>query len=469
MRKQLLTIGIAAGAALAGAGAMAVADSAVFAPRAGTFRMLEKFGDAVTLIQQQYVVDVSDEKLLEAAIDGMLNSLDPHSDYLTLQDYGELRETSQGAYGGIGVEITMEDGVLKVITPMDDTPGARAGLQPGDLIVTVDGQALTGMDQNDAVRVLKGAPGTPVKISVVRQGKEPFDLTLTREIIHVKSVKGRMEGEYGVLRISRFNENTTQETAEALQKLRAENKGMKGIVLDLRNNPGGILEQSVGVADVFLDRGEIVTHRAREGKIVERFNAKPGDLTGGLPVVVLTNTGSASAAEIVAGALQDHKRAPVVGLASFGKGSVQTVFPLRQGREGAVKLTTGRYYTPSGRSIQKTGIEPDLEVAQTKEQAEYLAKNGSYFSEAVFRNALNSDEGKTRKGAHEVTEYPPAAYDAKTGDFQLMRAIDVLKAGGDVRAVAKTPRGPQATTAELAKSADAKAAEAAPPSPPAKK
>jgi len=422
------------------AGVAAYMGSAAFAPKAETFRMLELFGDVLTIVEQQYVVETDEKKLIEAGLNGMLASLDPHSGYLNTSDFRELRETSRGAYGGLGLEVTMEDGAVKVITPMDDTPAGRAGVQAGDYIIAIDGESVLGKPLQEAVKGMKGTPGTEVTITVARAGGDPFDLKLTREIINVKSVRPRMEGEYGVLRITNFNENTGRETQEAVEKLKRENPGMKGLVLDLRNNPGGILEQSVMVADVFLDGGEVVTQRGRDPRDIERYNAKPGDALNGLPMVVLVNPGSASAAEIVAGALQDRKRAVIVGLTSFGKGSVQSVIPIRGGADGALKLTIARYYTPSGRSIQRTGIEPDLEVALTREQAERLATVRNQFSEASFANALNADEGRTRRGAHEPSEYPPTEFDTKKGDFQLARALDVLAVRGNLAALKPAPK-----------------------------
>lgn len=422
------------------AGVVAFAGSAAFAPKAETFRQLELFGDVLSIVERQYVVETDQKKLIDAALNGMLSSLDPHSNYLNMSDFRELRETSRGAYGGLGLEVTTEDGAVKVITPMDDTPAGRAGVQAGDYIIAIDGESVLGKPLQEAVKGMKGAPGTDVTITIAREGTDPFDLKLTREIINVRSVRPRMEGDYGVLRITNFNENTGRETAEAVEKLKRENPGMKGLVLDLRNNPGGILEQSVMVADVFLDGGEVVTQRGRDPRDIERYNAKPGDALNGLPMVVLVNPGSASAAEIVAGALQDRKRAVVVGLTSFGKGSVQSVIPLRGGADGALKLTIGRYYTPSGRSIQRTGIEPDLEVALTREQAERLATVRNQFSEASFANALNADEGRTRRGAHEPSEYPPTDFDTKKGDFQLARALDVLAVRGNLALLKPVPK-----------------------------
>ncbi len=295
---------------------------------------------------------------------------------------------------------------------------------------------------------MKGDPNSKLTLTIVRTGKdEPFDVTLTREVITVKSVKTRMEGNYGYLRIASFSETTANDTRDALAKLMSENKGMKGLVLDLRNNPGGLLDQSVGVADLFLDGGEIVSQRGRDPKDIIRYQAKKGDMLNGLPIVILTNPGTASAAEIVSGALQDQKRATIVGLTTFGKGSVQSVIPLGENR--AVKLTTARYYTPSGRSIQKTGIEPDLEVAQSKEQAKYIATSALQYSEAAYANALDSDEGKVRRSSHAVQEVPPDSFDTKAGDFELTRALDVLGYGGDTKLAAAHPRGQALADADL--------------------
>jgi carboxyl-terminal processing protease len=437
--RKLLLVGVSSLIIGAGAGAFAYASQSAYAPRAETFRMLELFGDVLGIVEQQYVVEVDDKKLIEAALNGMLSSLDPHSNYLNAGDFKDLRETARGAYGGLGLEVTTEDGAVKVITPMDDTPAGRAGVQAGDFITAINGQSVLGQSLSDAVKQMKGAPGTDVTITVVREGKDPFDLKLKREIINVKSVKARVEGGYGVIRITNFNENTGRETEEAIAKLKGDLPNMKGLVLDLRNNPGGILDQSVAVADAFLDGGVVVEQRGRAKGDREVYTARSGDLIKGVPVVVLVNPGSASAAEIVAGALQDRKRATILGVTSFGKGSVQSVIPLRGGLDGALKLTTARYYTPSGRSIQKTGIEPDLEVAQTKEQAERLADSKFQFSEASFKNALNADEGKTRRAPHQPTEYPPASYDTKKGDFQLSRAFDLLAVGGDLAKIKKVP------------------------------
>ena len=428
MRKYLM---IGASAFLLGAGSMALFDAAAQAnsPKPETYHMLELFGAVLTTVEGSYVTQVDDKKLIQSAIDGMLTSLDPHSGYLNAEDFDDMRDQTRGEYGGLGLEVTSEDGVVKVISPMDDTPAAKAGIKAGDVITSIDGQTVLGLPLDQAVKQMRGEVGQPITLSIAREKHDPFDVKLVREIISVKSVKYHAEGDYGYLRISAFNEKTGQETADGVKALETANPHMKGLVLDLRNNPGGLLDQAVSVSDVFLDGGEVVSQRGRDAQDIERYNAHPGDMLHGLPIVILINSGTASAAEIVAGALQDRHRAQLVGLTSFGKGSVQTVIPLRGGADGALKLTTARYFTPSGRSIQKTGIDPDLEVAQSKEQAELVANKSFQFSEASFRNALNADQGQTRRAPHAPAEAPPATFDVKDGDFQLSRAVAVLKAG----------------------------------------
>lgn len=440
MKKYLL---IGASAFVLGAGSMAyVSQHAVAAatPRASTYRMLGLFGDVLDQVERQYVTPVDDTKLIHAALDGMLTSLDPHSGYLDPESFDEMRDQTRGEYGGLGLEVTSEDGVVKVISPMDDTPAAKAGVKPGDYITAVNGDSVLGLSVNDAVKQMRGKPGEGVTLTIAREKSDPFDVKIVREVIKTKTAVGKVDGDYGVLRVSGFNENTTSEAEEAYAKIKAQNPKIKGLILDLRNNPGGLLDQAVSISDLFLENGEIVSQRGRDARDVERYNARPGDITNGLPMVVLINSGTASAAEIVSGALQDRKRAEVVGLTSFGKGSVQTVIPLRGGVDGALKLTTARYYTPSGRSIQKTGIEPDLEVASTRDEAQSIANRAYQFSEASFKNALNADEGKIRKAPHAPAEAPPESFDVKK-DFQMARAEDVLRYGS----VALTPKLPKPT------------------------
>jgi carboxyl-terminal processing protease len=448
MRKYFL-IGVSA--FVLGAGTMAFISPiarATTQSHAQTYHMLELFGDVLNTVDHQYVAPVDDKKLIQSALKGMLTSLDPHSDYLTPEDYQEMQDQTRGEYGGLGIEITSEDGVVKVISPIDGTPAARAGIKPGDYITAVNGQTVLGLSVTDAVKQMRGKVGETVTLTIAREKTDPFDLKLTREIITPKSVTSRLEGDYGYVRLASFNEKATEETKAAIDDLRAKNPHLKGLVFDLRSNPGGLLDQAVGVSELFLDGGEVVSQRGRDPHSIERYNAKPGAKLDGLPVVVLINSGTASAAEIVAGALQDRHRAQLVGLTSFGKGSVQTVIPLRGGLDGAVKVTTARYYTPSGRSIQRTGIEPDLEVAETREEAVQVANEAFQFSEASFHNALTADEGKTRVAPHSPAEAPPEAFDEKKGDFQLTRALDVLKYGS-VEATPKLPK-PSATLAQAA-------------------
>ena len=463
MKKYLL---IGASAFILGAGSMAYVSQAALAtaqPRSKTYRMLGLFGDVLNTVENQYVSEVDDTKLIQAAIDGMLTSLDPHSGYLNPESFDEMRDQTRGEYGGLGIEVTSEDGVVKVISPMDGTPADRAGIKAGDYITSVNGESVLGLSVTDAVKQMRGKPGEAVSLTIARPKSDPFDVKLVREVIKPKSASARLEGDYIVLRVGGFNEKTTDEAEAAFADAKAKNPKAKGVILDLRNNPGGLLDQAVGISDLFLENGEIVSQRGRDPRDVERYNARPGDMTGGLPMVVLINSGSASAAEIVAGALQDRKRAELVGTTSFGKGSVQTVIPLRGGIDGALKLTTAKYYTPSGRSIQKTGIEPDLEVALTREEAQIIANRSFQFSEASFKNALNADEGKVRRGAHQPAEAPPETFDEKK-DFQIARATDVLRYGS----VAATPKLPKPTARLAEIVSKARVAEAKPAPAPAK-
>ena len=440
MRKYLL---IGATAFVLGAGSMAYVSQQAYAsaqPKAKTYKMLELFGDVLDTVERQYVTEVDDKKLIEAAIDGMLTSLDPHSGYLNPDSFDDMRDQTRGEYGGLGLEVTSEEGVVKVISPMDDTPAFKAGVKAGDFITAVNGESVLGLSVSEAVKQMRGKPGEAVTLTIAREKTDPFDVKIVREIIKTKSASAKMDGDYGYLRVSAFNEKTTDEAQAALADLRAKNPKMKGLVLDLRNNPGGLLDQAVGISDMFLEGGEIVSQRGRDPRDIERYNAKPGDDAGGLPMVVLVNSGSASAAEIVAGALQDRKRAEVVGLTTFGKGSVQTVIPLRGGMDGALKLTTARYYTPSGRSIQKIGIEPDLEVARSEAEARIVSRSSFIYSEAAYSTALDSSIGAERKGPHTPREAPGADY-AKDKDYQLERALDVLRAGGDLSKLSKAPEG----------------------------
>nr|WP_314121880.1 S41 family peptidase [uncultured Brevundimonas sp.] len=433
--RKLLLVGCAA--LVLGGSAAAVSSQT---PRNETFRMLELFGDVVGIVEQAYVVPVDNKKLIEAALAGMMTALDPHSNYLPPSNYDELRERTEGQYSGVGLTISADGGMVKVISPMDDSPAAKAGVQAGDVISSIEGQNAAGLTVSQVSEKLRGAVGTSVKVTFLRDGSDPLEVTLTREVIKVQSVTGRVEGDFGYLRVSTFNENTGRELNEAIAKIKTEKPGVKGFVLDLRNNGGGLLNAAIDVSDAFLERGEIVSQRGRKPEQIQRYSAKPGDLTGGLPLVVLINYGSASASEIVAGALKDHQRATVVGLTSFGKGSVQTVIPLRQGQDGALSITTARYYTPSGASIQKIGIEPDLEVARSEAEARIVSRSSFIYSEAAYATALDASIGAERKGAHTPREAPGEGFD-KDKDYQLERALDVLRAGGDLSKLSKAPEG----------------------------
>jgi len=434
MRKLLL---VAASALVLGGSAAAVTSQT---PRNETFRLLQLFGDVVAIVEQYYVVPVDNKKLIEAALQGMMTALDPHSNYLAPDGYGDLRERTEGQYSGVGLTITAEGGLVKVISPMDGGPAARAGVQAGDVISAINGQNAAGQTVTEVSDKLRGAAGTSVTVTFLRDGEEARDVVLTREVIKVESVTGRIEGDFGYLRISTFNENTGRELDQTIARLKRENPAIKGFVLDLRNNGGGLLTAAVDVSDAFLERGEIVSQRGREPDQIERFSARPGDLTGGLPLVVLVNYGSASASEIVAGALKDHERATIVGLTSFGKGSVQTVIPLRGGRDGALSITTARYYTPSGGSIQKIGIEPDLEVSRSAAEARIVSRSSFIYSEAAYATALDASIGAERKGPHTPLEAPGEDW-PEDKDYQLERALDVLRAGGDLTQLAPAPEG----------------------------
>jgi len=409
---------------------------------ADTYRALSLFSEVFERVRADYVEPVTDGKLVETAINGMLTALDPHSSYMDEKAYKEMQVTTRGEFGGLGIEVTQENGLIKVISPIDDTPAARAGLKPADYIVKIDDTIVTEMTLQEAVDHLRGPVDSRVKLVIRRDGKEPFDVTLTRAEIRMQPVKSRLSDDIAYVRITSFSEHAGEELTEALKHAKeqaAKQAGGKllGVVLDLRNNPGGLLNQAVAVSSDFLDGGEVVSTRGRRAEDVERFNAKAnGDLVKGLPVVVLINGGSASASEIVAGALQDRHRAVVVGTKSFGKGSVQTIVPLPG--HGAMRLTTSRYYTPSGRSIQAKGIEPDIIVEPAKIQK---VEQGQFLHEADLRGALkNTDKsaGKSTEKPHpEAGKNGPDknegdnAVDASiigTGeDYQLVRAFDLLK------------------------------------------
>jgi carboxyl-terminal processing protease len=390
---------------------------------------LRNFSDIFSRIKSDYVEDVEDEVLLEHAIRGMLSGLDPHSTYLSPDEYNELRIGTSGEFGGLGIQVGMEDGFVKVISPIDDTPAYKAGLQAGDLIIRLDEKTVKGMTLNDAVKVMRGKPGTDIELTVVREGEDkPLSFVVTRDIIKVKSVKNRMlDPGYGYIRISNFQSRTAPQLLDAINELKEENKdGLKGLVLDLRNNPGGVLNAAAEVSDLFIDKGKLVYTEGRIDNSHYEYNAKPGDILDGAPVVVLINGGSASASEIVAGALQDHKRAVVMGSKSFGKGSVQTIQELRSG--GAVKITTARYFTPLGRSIQGAGITPDIILDKYKVTS---ADDDSVtrIKEADLSNHISnptmSDE-EIRKSEKEADKDKSVKVLA-TEDYQLHEALLLLK------------------------------------------
>jgi carboxyl-terminal processing protease len=376
------------------------------------YQQLNLFGDVLERIRRDYVEPVEEKQLIENAINGMLSALDPHSSYMNPKSYKDMQVQTKGEFGGLGIEVTMDNGVIKVVSPIDDTPAARAGIQPGDLIFALDGEPVQGLTLQEAVERMRGKVGTPIKVSIRRGTKDPFDVSLTRETIKVKPVKFRLEGgDIGYIRVTSFTEQTTPGVLDAVEKLKKEagNK-LKGYIIDLRNNPGGLLDQAIAMSDAFLDKGEIVSVKARKNDEVQRWNAKPGDVAGGLPIVVLMNGGSASASEIVAGALQDHRRAIVLGTRSFGKGSVQTIMQVTGG--GAIRLTTALYFTPSGRSIQKEGIKPDIEVEPAK--IENIQQRSSFREENLRRSITNPNDKPAVPPPAKPGDAKPEA--AKPGD-----------------------------------------------------
>ncbi|WP_417256313.1 S41 family peptidase [Celeribacter halophilus] len=397
------------------------------------YEQLDLFGDVFERIRAQYVEEVDSEELIEAAIDGMLSSLDPHSSYLSPQDAADMRVQTSGSFGGLGIEVTQEEGFVKVVAPMDGTPADIAGIEAGDFITAVDGQSVLGMTLDETVEMMRGPVGSEIVITVVREGvDDPFDVSIIRDTIKLTAVRSRVEGNSIVLRVTTFNDQTYPNLESGLKEGVEELGGIDnvdGIIVDLRNNPGGLLDQAIKVSDAFLDEGEIVSTRGRSPEESTRVNATEGDLAQGKPIVVLINGGSASASEIVSGALQDHHRAVVVGTKSFGKGSVQTVMPLRS--DGAMRLTTARYYTPSGRSIQALGISPDIIVEQPPRQpvAEEAEETPKFRSEADLRGALDNDS-LTEDERAKIEEERAAAEEAaklRDEDFQLAYAIDLLK------------------------------------------
>lgn len=386
-----------------------------------TYELLNLFGEVIERTKMSYVEEVSDKQLIEAAINGMLTSLDPHSSYLNVDDYKYMTEQTKGKFGGLGIQITSDSGLIKVISPIDDTPAAKAGIKAGDYITEVDGETVIGQTLNDVVNKLRGKVGSKVKVTIKRANKKPFTVTLRRAEIKVDSVKSEIKDEDILyIRIPSFNEDLSKNVEKAVKNAQKKLKNkLAGIVIDVRNNPGGLLDQAIGVSDLFLEQGEIVSTRSRNVEDTVKFSATAGDIAKGLPIVVIINEGSASASEILASALQDHHRAVVIGEKSFGKGSVQTVVQLPNG--AGMRLTTARYYTPSGRSIQAKGIEPDIVVKQSK--VEEIEDNGWNISEADLKGALKNEQADKKK-ANKKSKISEA--DAK--DYQLIRAMDLVKA-----------------------------------------
>ncbi|NOQ63963.1 MAG: PDZ domain-containing protein [Methyloprofundus sp.] len=426
-----LLVGCFLGVLLASAGSVVASKVVDQEAAALPFEELRTFTEIFGRIKKDYVESVSDKDLLDNAIRGMLTGLDPHSSYLDEDEYKDLRVSTTGRFGGLGIQVTMEDGFVKVISPIDDTPAYRAGIQSGDLIIKLDEQPVKGMTLTGAVKIMRGDVGSDIVLTIVREGKDsPFNVTLTRDTIKVKSVRSRtLEEGFGYLRISSFQSPTGDSLKVEVERLKQENGGqLKGMVLDLRNNPGGVLSGAVAVSDAFLNSGKIVYTEGRVKDAKMDFNATPGDLLNGAPLVVLINAGSASASEIVAGALQDHKRAVIMGFKSFGKGSVQTILPTGNG--GAVKITTARYFTPSGRSIQATGIEPDILLKRLKleeiEASDYKAVKEADLSHHLSNGNKAKDEEKATSDA-KVSEKPEDKRGVDLRDYPLTEALNLLK------------------------------------------
>ncbi len=437
MRKVVLVL---LGAAFGAAASLVATNPALVlletarAAASDTYRNLNLFGDVFEKIRSDYVEKPDEQKLVESAINGMLGALDPHSSYMDAKSFRDMQVQTRGEFGGLGIEVTQEEGLIKVVTPIDDTPASRAGIRSGDIIAAIDDENVQGMTLNQAVDKMRGAPNTTVTLKILRgPGKDPQDIKITRAVIQIKSVRDRLEGDdIGYIRITQFNEQTFEGVRAAIQKFLAEIPAgkFKGYILDLRNNPGGLLDQSIAVSNAFLDRGEIVSTRGRNAEETMRYNARPGDISKGKPLVILINGGSASASEIVAGALQDHKRATVLGTRSFGKGSVQTIIPLGQSN-GAVRLTTARYYTPSGRSIQAKGIDPDIIVLQDVPD-EFKGKDDTKGEASLKGHLKNGDDEKAGSQAY----VPPNVKD----DKQLIAASEILR--GIYKASNKVTTGP---------------------------
>jgi carboxyl-terminal processing protease len=411
--------------------------SSARAAQADTYRQLNLFGDIFERVRTHYVEKPDESKLVESAINGMLNGLDPHSSYMDTKSFKDMQIQTRGEFGGLGIEVTMEDGLVKVVAPIDDTPAAKAGIRAGDIITHLDDEPVQGLTLNQAVEKMRGLVNTKIRLKVMRKGNDaPIEIAIVRDNIRVRSVRMKVEDDVGYVRITQFNEQTSDGLKKAIADITSQvpQDKLRGYVIDLRNNPGGLLDQAISVSDAFLERGEIVSTRGRDPEETQRFNARPGDLTKGKPVIVLINGGSASASEIVAGALQDHRRATLVGTRSFGKGSVQTIIPLGSGN-GALRLTTARYFTPSGRSIQAKGISPDIEVLQDVPE-EMKARAVETKGESSLRGHLKA-EGDEQAGSQSYV--PPEAKDDKA----LTMALDLLRG---TRTHAAFPPNPRSAT-----------------------
>ncbi|KQO62031.1 peptidase S41 [Methylobacterium sp. Leaf469] len=426
MRKvSLVLLGafIGVGSSMVATQTRLLSGTSAVAASAETYRQLSLFGDVFEKVRTDYVEKPDEAKIIEAAVNGMLTSLDPHSSYMDSKSFRDMQVQTRGEFGGLGIEVTMEDGLIKVVTPIDDTPASKAGILSNDVITQIDEDQVQGLTLNQAVDKMRGPVNSPVKLKISRkESKDPIEVVLNRDVIKIKPVRSRAEGgDVGYIRLTQFNEQTFDGLRSAIDKLNGEIGAdkLKGYVLDLRNNPGGLLDQAVMVSDAFLDRGEIVSTRGRNPDETQRFSAKSGDLTKGKPIVVLVNGGSASASEIVAGALQDHKRATVLGTRSFGKGSVQSIIPL--GGSGALRLTTARYYTPSGRSIQAKGIEPDQEVLQ--EVPDELKGKDETKGEAGLKGHLKQKDVEERGGSSAYVPPDPAKDKQLTAAFDYLRGI----------------------------------------------
>jgi carboxyl-terminal processing protease len=435
MRKtSLIILGAAAGAAmtlLATQPRLMLIGTTAKAAAADTYRQLNLFGDVFERVRADYVEKPDDSKLIESAINGMLAGLDPHSSYMDPKSFRDMQVQTRGEFGGLGIEVTMEDGLIKVVTPIDETPAAKAGIMANDIITQLDGDQVQGLTLNQAVEKMRGPVNTKIKLTIMRKGQDkPIEVSITRDVIRVKAVRANVEGDdVGYIRMTQFNEQTTEGLKKAITDITAKvsKDKLKGYILDLRNNPGGLLDQAISVSDAFLEKGEIVSTRGRNAEETQRFNARPGDLTNGKPVIVLINGGSASASEIVAGALQDHKRVTVIGTRSFGKGSVQTIIPLGSGN-GALRLTTARYFTPSGRSIQAKGIVPDIEVLQDLPDDIKAKTDTSTKGEASLRGHLKGDEGKEQTGSQSYIPPDPKNDKALIMAEELLRGTQVNSA-----------------------------------------